>query len=105
MWSTTRARLLEAEGASCSAEGDEALLQQTTNPSKVPTSHEETVEPATGRRSRKRTRRSTRKGEPPAKVDSGKSPSVRDPDLDAATEGLFWFRPVKTTWNRVGVIA
>jgi len=99
MWNSTRARLLEAEGASCSAEGVETLPQQTTNPSEAPTSQQETVELAPGRRSKKRTRRSTTKGEPLAKADSEKGggllgASVRRPNLDTAAEGLFDF-PVK----------
>lgn len=89
MWSTTRARLLEAEEANCIAQGDETLLQETANPSKAPTSQQETVELAAGR-SRKRTRLSTRKGEPPAKADSDKG-NLRQPVLGVAAEDLFDF--------------
>ena len=89
MWNTTRARLSEAEGA---REAGETPLQEATYPRKAPPSQQETVETAASGRPRKRTRRSTRKGDPLANADNGKSggllgPPIRQPDLDSAAEG------------------
>lgn len=67
MWNAARARLLKAEGDNFSCEGD-AFLPVITDSSKD-MKGKEAEGGDTGRRSRKRVRRSTRKGGPLTKAD------------------------------------
>lgn len=74
MWNTTRARLLEAEQANFSSEGGTFSLV-TADPSKD-TKGKEAEERGTRRRSRKRARRSTRKGGPLVEAGTGHGAEV-----------------------------
>lgn len=86
MWNTTRARLLEAERANFSSEGD-TFSPVTTDPSKD-TKSKEAEERGTGRRSRKRARRSTRKEGPLIEADNGHGTGVLSPAESKPVDGV-----------------
>lgn len=82
IWNATRARLLEAERADWSGEGDQTLPRLYTS-SKGLASQEEVEEPAASRRSGICTRRSTKKGAAPTKAGKEKREVVLAPPVGA----------------------
>lgn len=86
MWNVTRARLFEAERADWNEADQSPPLMSIS--SKASTSQKEVGEPRAGRRSGKRTRRSTKKGGAPTKAGKEKLGVALAPLGDAVAQGL-----------------